>query len=175
MATPDSSQESHSLVLSNPQIWGQTETDDPGTCASSSSSAIENQSSFSWILYRSSRRQQVIEAIYKELKRRNTMWCYSCHTHEVTKGVRGHGEFMLPLEIFPIVQFNHFKILLPHCSPQTFFILEKIQVVIFPFILSSTQVHSVDILVKRGHGNRWCTLLEAIVHITQQQWEFFVT
>lgn len=67
----------------------------------------------------------MIEGIYKELKRRTTLLCNSCHTHQVTKGIHCHGEVMLPLKVFPIVELNHFKILLPYCSSQSFFILEK--------------------------------------------------
>lgn len=49
----------------------------------------------------------------------------SCHTHQITKGIHCHGEVMLPLKVFPIMQLNHFKILFPHSSPQSFFILGK--------------------------------------------------
>lgn len=118
-------------------------------------------------------RPQVIEGIYKELKRRSTICCYSCRTHKVTKGVHGHGEVMLPLEVFPIVQFNHFKILLPHCSPQTFFILEKKNTSCdFSFYFKSNPSSLRTFWWRGAMAIDGCTLPEAIVHISQEQWGF---
>lgn len=56
--SPDPSQESHSLSLSNPQIWGYHETEVPGTLSPSCASGIGSHSPPAWILHWSSRKRK---------------------------------------------------------------------------------------------------------------------
>jgi hypothetical protein len=117
---------SNHLPLANPQIWGHLVTKIPETLSLSSASGFQIPSTLSEFL-----------SVFKGGKPMLKVRCHFVKSQggkaQITQRtphspgpqrLHPHGEAVFPLPVLLIVQLNHFQVLLPYCSPLSFFILE---------------------------------------------------